>query len=109
MSTPARNKLRINVEGSDLKIVSMRGRLEEGGIKNGPRIKACVIRPPETPAVFMLFLNWKVNQQMRSAFLVFDLIGRNASLERERNARGFIHPKFDDRKEAVGLVVRENG
>jgi len=26
------------------------------------RIKACVIRPPETPAVFMLFLNCQVNQ-----------------------------------------------
>jgi hypothetical protein len=41
------------------------------------------------------------------AFLVFDLIGRNAGLERESNAGGFIHPKFTDRKEAVGLVVRE--
>ena len=42
---------------------------------------------------------------MNSAFFVFDLIGRNAGSESERNARGFIHPEFDDRKEAVGLVV----
>jgi hypothetical protein len=42
---------------------------------------------------------------MSSAFLVFDLIGRNATLERKRNARGFIHPKFDDREEALRLVV----
>jgi hypothetical protein len=48
--------------GSDLKIESMRGRLEELTIKNGPRIKACVIRPPETPAVFSLFLDWQVKQ-----------------------------------------------
>ena len=38
-------------------------------------------------------------------FLVFDLIGGNASLEREGNALGFIHPKFDHREEAFGLVV----
>jgi hypothetical protein len=44
---------------------------------------------------------------MRSAFLVFDLVGRNAGLKRERDARGFIHPKFDQGEEAVGLVVRE--
>ena len=44
---------------------------------------------------------------MRSAFLVFDLVGRNAGLKRERDARGFIHPKFDHGEEAVGLVVRE--
>ena len=31
-------------------------------LKNRPRIKACVIRPPETPSVFILFLNRKVNQ-----------------------------------------------
>ncbi len=44
---------------------------------------------------------------MTSAFLVFDLIGRNATSECERNARGFINPEFDDREEAVGLVIRE--
>ena len=43
-----------------------------------------------------------------SAFLVFDSIGRNATLECERNARSFVHPKFDDGEEAVGLVVRED-
>ena len=32
----------------------------------------------------------------RSAFLVFDLVGRNASLQSEGNARGLIHPEFDD-------------
>jgi hypothetical protein len=43
---------------------------------------------------------------MSSSFLAFDLVGRNANLECERNARGFVHPKFDDGEEAVGLVVR---
>jgi hypothetical protein len=33
---------------------------------------------------------------VNSAFLVFDLIGRNASLQSEGNARGFIYPEFDD-------------
>jgi hypothetical protein len=42
-------------------------------------------------------------------FLIFDLVRRNAGLKVERNARGFIHPKFDDREEAVGLVSREEG
>jgi hypothetical protein len=36
---------------------------------------------------------------------VFDLMGRNASLQSEGNARRFIHPEFDDRKETVGLIV----
>ena len=44
---------------------------------------------------------------MRPAFLVFDLIGRNTSLEVKGNARGFIHPELNDSKEAVGLIVRE--
>ena len=44
---------------------------------------------------------------MSSAFLVFDLMGRNATLEREGNARGLIPPKFDDREEAVGFVLRD--
>ena len=44
---------------------------------------------------------------MRSSLLVFDLVGRNAGLKREGNARGFVHPEFDDGEEAVGLVVRE--
>ena len=42
---------------------------------------------------------------MSSAFLVFDLVGRNAGLELECNARDFIHPELNDREEAVGLVV----
>jgi hypothetical protein len=44
---------------------------------------------------------------MRSAFLVFDLIGRNTGLQSEGNARGFIQPEFDDSEEAVGFVIRE--
>jgi hypothetical protein len=36
--------------------------LNQRTLKDRPGIKAGVIRPPETPAVFMLFLNWKVNQ-----------------------------------------------
>jgi hypothetical protein len=40
---------------------------------------------------------------------VFDLVGRNATPEGERNAGGFIHSKFDDGEEAVGLIVREKG
>ena len=38
---------------------------------------------------------------------VFDMIGRNAGLKRECDTRGFILPKFDDREEALGLVIRE--
>jgi hypothetical protein len=33
---------------------------------------------------------------MSSAFLVSDLIGRNAGLELKCNARGFIHPELND-------------
>jgi len=44
---------------------------------------------------------------MHSAFLVLDVKGRNATLKRECDARGFIHRKLDDCEEAVGLVVRE--
>ena len=66
-----------------------------------------MIGPPETPAVFMLFLNWQMNQQMRSAFLVFDLIGGNTGVELKCNARRFIRPELNDREEAVGLIVRE--
>ena len=43
---------------------------------------------------------------MSSAFLVFDLEGRNAGPKRECNARGFIHPAFDD-GEAIGLLAGE--
>jgi hypothetical protein len=32
-----------------------------------------------------------------------------ATLECEYNARGFIHPKFDDGEDAIGFVVREEG
>jgi hypothetical protein len=46
---------------------------------------------------------------MSFAFLVFDLIGRNAGRKPEGNAqglaRGCIHPELHDSKEAVGLYV----
>ena len=42
---------------------------------------------------------------MRSAFLVFDLVGRNTSLELKGNARGCIHSELNDGKKAVGLIV----
>jgi hypothetical protein len=60
--------------------------LDQCTLKDRSRIKACVIGPPEIPSVFLFFLNWKVNQQLSSAFLVFDLIGRNAGLKRECTA-----------------------
>ena len=44
---------------------------------------------------------------MRSAVLVFDLVGRNGGLEIKCNARGCIHPELNDGEEAVGLVVTE--
>jgi hypothetical protein len=37
---------------------------------------------------------------MNSAFLGFDLVGRNAILGSERGAQGFIQPELDDGKEA---------
>jgi hypothetical protein len=43
--------------------------LNQRTLEDRPRIKPCVIRPPQTPTVFMLFLNWKVNQYVISAFL----------------------------------------
>ena len=46
---------------------------------------------------------------MNSAFLVFDLVGGDAGVKCECNALCFIHPEFDDREKAVGLVVREKG
>jgi hypothetical protein len=42
---------------------------------------------------------------MRSAFLVMDVIGRNAGVELECHARGFIDPELDDGKETIRLVV----
>jgi hypothetical protein len=44
---------------------------------------------------------------MRSAFLVIDVIGRNAGVELECYARGIIEPELDNSKEAVLLVSRE--
>jgi hypothetical protein len=44
---------------------------------------------------------------MSSSFLVFDLVGGDTGLELKYNTRGFIHPEFNDREEAVGLIVRE--
>ena len=53
---------------------------------------------------------------MSSAFLVLDLIGRNAGLKREGNARGFIHsgsrvgrrPKRERTGLAAGIAGAEN-
>ena len=42
-------------------------------LKDRPGIKTRLVGPPETPSVFMFILNWQMNQQMNSAFLVFDL------------------------------------
>jgi hypothetical protein len=46
---------------------------------------------------------------MPSTFLVFDIVGRNASLQSECNAQGCILPELNDREEAVALVVKEEG
>jgi hypothetical protein len=43
--------------------------------------------------------------QCYSAFLIIDLIGRNAGFKVEGNALDFIHAELDDREETVGLVV----
>ncbi len=44
---------------------------------------------------------------MNSAFFVFDFIGGNAILDSERGAQGFVHPKLDDGKKTVGLIIGE--
>jgi hypothetical protein len=44
---------------------------------------------------------------MSSAFLVFDLIGRNAGLEREGNARGFIHPVLGELRAILTAAGQE--
>jgi hypothetical protein len=36
--------------------------LDQRTLKDRSRIKTCVIGPPETLSVFLLFLNWQVNQ-----------------------------------------------
>jgi hypothetical protein len=53
-----------------------------------------------------LNVNWQLDEEMRSPFFVFDLIGRNASFELERYARGAIHPEFDHGKKAFGWLRR---
>jgi hypothetical protein len=40
---------------------------------------------------------------------VFDLGKKGTPVFSPSNARGFIHTEFDDRKEMVGLVGREEG
>ena len=54
-------------------------------------------------------LNGQVDQEMRSTFLIIDVIGRNAGVEPECHARGFIDPELDNGKEAVRFVSREEG
>jgi hypothetical protein len=49
-------------------------------------------------------LNRQVDQEMRSAFLVIDVIGRNAGVEIECHPRGIIDPELENGKEAVRLV-----
>jgi hypothetical protein len=44
---------------------------------------------------------------MNSAFLVFDLVGGDAGLEVEGVTRNLIYTKRDHRKQAVGLIGRE--
>ena len=44
---------------------------------------------------------------MDSAFLVFDLVGGDACLERERDSGRFVHPILDDPEKAVELVIGE--
>ena len=44
---------------------------------------------------------------MNSAFLVLDLVARNAGLEVKGDTRNLIYPKRDHRKKAVGLIGRE--
>jgi hypothetical protein len=51
-------------------------------IKNRLGIKIDVIGPPKDPAVFILFIDGQLKQEMDSPFLVFDLVGRNATLKR---------------------------
>ena len=58
----------------------------QSALKDRPLIKACVIRPPQTPAVFMLFLNWNVNQSMHWAFFVESSKWRELSRADVRNA-----------------------
>ena len=43
---------------------------------------------------------------MNSAFLVFDLVGRNAGSEGQRFPQSLINPRLDDSEETVGLIVR---
>jgi hypothetical protein len=66
-----------------------------------------VIGPPQAPAVIILFLDWQLEQEMDSAFLVFDLVAGNAGLEVKGDTRNLIYPKRDDRKKAIGLIGRE--
>jgi hypothetical protein len=52
-----------------------------------------LIRPPETPAVFIRFVDWQMKQQMNSAFLVFDLVemqSEKCNSERELNQEVLI-------------------
>jgi hypothetical protein len=55
--------------------------------------------------MFAVF-NWKMDQEVDSAFIVFDLVGGDAGFPRERDSRGFVHSKLDDRKESCGACLR---
>ena len=46
---------------------------------------------------------------MRPAFLIIDLLERDAGVELECHSRGFVDPELDNGKEAGRLVGREEG
>src|ERR1700741_955923 len=75
--------------------------LHQRSIKNRPGIKVSVVGPPKTPAIFIFLPDWQLNEQLNSAFLVFDLIAGNASLKIKGDTRNFIYTKRDHRKQAV--------
>jgi hypothetical protein len=56
------------------------------------KIKAGKVRPPEAPSMFV-GLNREMNQEMCSAFLIIDLIGRNAGVELECHTPGFYRSR----------------
>jgi hypothetical protein len=55
---------------------------------------------------FLPLPRW-ASKEVNAAFLVLDLVGKNASCKRERDARRLVHPKLDDPEEALGFIVEE--
>ena len=56
--------------------------------------------------MFTVF-NWKMDEEVNSVFLAFDLKGGEAGFQCERGSRDFVHPKLYDPEEAVGLIGGE--